>query len=66
VKLTFAPELLEKDRFKRIELEGVLSHPWICKRSKETQELRLNADLIDKFQVFSIPDYKNPLNVQNI
>lgn len=25
--------LLEKDRFKRIGLEDVLSHPWICKRS---------------------------------
>ena len=28
-------ELLEKDRFKRIGLEEVLSHPWICKRSKD-------------------------------
>lgn len=27
--------LLEKDRFRRISLEDVLAHPWICKRSKD-------------------------------
>jgi hypothetical protein len=57
-------ELLEKDRFKRISLEDVLSHPWICKRSKDIQELRLNADLIDKFSAFSTTDYKSPKSSQ--
>lgn len=27
--------LLNKDRFKRITLDAVLTHPWICKRNKE-------------------------------
>lgn len=39
--------LLEKDRFKRIGLEEVLGHPWICKRSKEIAEIRKNVDLIE-------------------
>ena len=37
LKFNFSLELLEKDRFKRIGLEEVLAHPWICKRSKDIQ-----------------------------
>ena len=53
-------ELLEKDRFKRIGLEEVLAHPWICKRSKDILELRKNVDLLEQFEAFSTTDYKSP------
>jgi serine/threonine protein kinase len=53
-------ELLEKDRFKRISIEDVLSHPWVCKRSKNMLEARNNADLLTQFEAFSTTDYKNP------
>jgi hypothetical protein len=55
-------ELLEKDRFKRIHLESVLSHPWICKRSKDIQELRLNVDDSERFEAFANFVYKSPKN----
>ena len=54
--------LLEKDRFKRIGLEEVLGHPWICRRNKDIQELRRNVDLIEQFEAFSTTDYKSPRN----
>jgi hypothetical protein len=53
-------ELLEKDRFKRISIEDVLSHPWVCKRSKNMLEARNKADLLTQFEAFSTTDYKNP------
>ena len=56
-KLTFSLSkfigLLEKDRFKRIKLEEVLSHPWICKKSRDIAEIRKNVDLIEQFEAFS-------------
>lgn len=55
-------ELLEKDRFKRISLEEVLAHPWICKRSKDILEIRKNVDLIEQFEAFSTTDYTSPKN----
>jgi hypothetical protein len=55
-------ELLEKDRFKRISIEDVLSHQWVCKRSKNMLEARNKADLLSQFEAFSTTDYKNPQN----
>jgi serine/threonine protein kinase len=34
IMFLFLLELLEKDRFKRISIEEVLSHPWICNKNK--------------------------------
>ena len=45
--------LLDKDRFKRIKLEEVLSHPWVCKKSQDIAEIRKNVDLIEQFEAFS-------------
>jgi serine/threonine protein kinase len=45
--------LLEKDRFKRISLEEVLSHPWICKRSQDVLNLRKVSDPLHMFEAFS-------------
>ena len=39
--------LLEKDRFKRMTLEEVLAHPWICKKSVDIAESRKAADIIE-------------------
>ena len=41
--------LLNKDRFKRISLENVLTHPWICKRNKVMMEQRKKSDDLSKF-----------------
>ena len=49
--------LLEKDRFKRISLEEVLAHPWICKKSKDIAEIRKTVDLIEQFEAFSTTNY---------
>jgi hypothetical protein len=38
---------LEKDRFNRIKLEEVLSHPWICKKRREIAEIRKNVDAME-------------------
>ena len=51
---------MEKDRFKRISLEEVLGHPWICKKSKDIAELRRNVDMVEKFEAFSTTNYTSP------
>jgi hypothetical protein len=38
----------------------VLAHPWICKRSKDIQEIRRTADLIEQFEAFATTDYTSP------
>jgi hypothetical protein len=53
--------LLEKDRFKRISLEEALSHPWICKRSKDMQDYRKTADALGQFEAYSTT-CKSPTN----
>jgi serine/threonine protein kinase len=45
--------LLHKDRFQRMKLEEVLSHPWICKRSKDIADLRRKSDGADKFNLYT-------------
>jgi hypothetical protein len=45
--------LMEKDRFKRLTIEEVLTHPWICKRSLEVLEKRKNSGDLDKFKVYT-------------
>ena len=45
--------LLTKDRFKRITIEEVLTHPWICKRSQEMLNMRRQSGEIDKFSFFT-------------
>ena len=45
--------LLNKDRFKRIALSSVLTHPWVCKRSREMLEKRKNSDPLNEFQVYT-------------
>jgi len=52
--------LLEKDRFKRIALEEVLAHPWICKKSKEIAEIRKQVAPLESFEAFSDTKYKSP------
>lgn len=52
--------LLEKDRFKRISLEDVLAHPWICKKSKDIAEIRKTADMLECFEAFSTTNYTSP------
>ncbi len=52
--------LLDKDRFKRIKLEEVLSHPWICKKSRDIAEIRKNVDQMEQFEAFSNTQYKSP------
>jgi hypothetical protein len=44
---------MKKDRFKRISIEDVLSHPWICKKNIEVQNERITTDNIDKFEKFT-------------
>lgn len=60
--------LLRKDRFQRMTIEEVLTHPWICKKSLDMLEKRRNSGDLEKFSVFTatmakyvetngIPDY---------
>lgn len=58
--------LLEKDRFKRISLEEVLAHPWICKKSKDIAEIRKTVDMIERFEAFSTTNYKSPKGSMNM
>jgi hypothetical protein len=51
---------LEKDRFKRITLEEVLAHPWICKKSKDIAEIRKQVAPLESFEAFSDTNYKSP------
>jgi serine/threonine protein kinase len=41
--------LLKKDRFERISIEGVLTHPWICKNNLAMLERRKNSGDLEKF-----------------
>lgn len=50
--------LLEKDRLKRITLDDVLVHPWVCKRSQEMQEMRRNSGDLEKFILYTAPGHK--------
>ena len=54
--------LLEKDRFKRISLDEVLTHPWICKRSAAIREMRRKSGDQDKFLLYTTanPKYLPP------
>lgn len=45
--------LLHKDRFKRMGLEEVMQHPWVCKRSKHLLDARRKSDDMSKFANFS-------------
>ncbi|CDW83301.1 myosin light chain kinase [Stylonychia lemnae] len=45
--------LLKKDRFQRMTIEEVLTHPWICKKSLDMLEKRRNSGDLEKFSVFS-------------
>lgn len=45
--------LLQKDRLKRISLEDVLKHPWICKSNTVMQNLRMNSDELSKFSAYT-------------
>lgn len=45
--------LLHKDKLKRISLDQVLTHPWICKRNKDMQELRRKSNDFSKFSVYT-------------
>ncbi len=50
--------LLEKDRFKRITLDEVLVHPWICKRNQQIQEMRRKSGDLEKFILYTAPNQK--------
>eukprot|EP00347_Sterkiella_histriomuscorum_P019499 403341396 len=50
--------LLEKDRFKRITLDEVLVHPWVCKRSQDIQEMRRKSGDLEKFILYTAPNQK--------
>ena len=52
--------LLEKDRSKRISLEEVLSHPWICRRNKEIAEIRKTVEELERFEAFTSTTYRSP------
>ena len=42
-----------------------MSHPWICKRSKEIEQIRKNITPLEKFEAFSTTDYKSPKHINN-
>ena len=45
--------LLTKDRQKRVSIEEVLTHPWICKKSLDLLEKRKKSGNIEKFSVYT-------------
>jgi calcium/calmodulin-dependent protein kinase I len=45
--------LLKKDRFLRMSIEEVLTHPWICKKSLDMLEKRKNSGDFEKFSVYT-------------
>ena len=45
--------LLQKDRFKRMSIEEVLTHPWICKKSLDVLERRRNSGNLEKFSAYA-------------
>ena len=50
--------LLEKNRQKRISLDEVLTHPWICKRNQQMQEMRRKSGDLEKFILYTATDPK--------
>ncbi|CDW90010.1 myosin light chain kinase [Stylonychia lemnae] len=59
--------LLDKDRYKRITLDEVLTHQWVCKRNMDIQEMRRKSGDLEKFVLYTNANLdKNTLqNQQN-
>mmetsp|Transcript_1474 Transcript_1474/g.1458 ORF Transcript_1474/g.1458 Transcript_1474/m.1458 type:complete len:282 (+) Transcript_1474:361-1206(+) len=58
--------LLEKDRFQRMSIEEVLTHPWICKRNLDLLIQRKSSGNLEKFQAYTntLSDSLQNLNVK--